>query len=180
MKLIPIYTENIKNRRNHTIFLDKKKRTTYKAFHKEEKINHTYYWIGFFIVIAIMRGIESIQLHIPTAVSFGKIGIGVILGMWADRVFYQKYIYEEMKEIYLTESMIEQYIDQGRKLFQFEIGIVVGCFLVFLVLALVFILDQSLVVLIFSLFFFVIFSAYVYRMPMARMKLYRKNNRERT
>ncbi|UOQ86793.1 hypothetical protein [Gracilibacillus salinarum] len=177
MKLIPIYTENIKNRRNHTIFLDLEKRTTYKALHKEEKTNHTYYWIGFFVVLAIMRAIESVQLHIPTVICFVIIGIGVILGAWAGRVFYQKYIYEEMTEIYLTESMVEQYIEQGKKLYQFEIGIVAGCFLVFLILALVFILNQSLVVLFFSLFFFLIFSAYVYRMPMARIKLYHGANR---
>lgn len=58
-KLVPIYTENIKGRQNHTIFIDKQTNLTYKAYHKEP--SQAIYWFGLFTVLAVLRGIQEVH-----------------------------------------------------------------------------------------------------------------------
>ncbi len=172
MKLIPIYTKIIKDGRNYTIFLDGKTRFTYKADHKDsgQDFLKPSYWIFIFTFIGVMRAIQGINLP------FSKIGtiIGVIvLGIISGKYFYKKFGYRDVKEIYLTESMIEDYIEKGKKVFKLEVWIAAISFVIFLILIISYYFTSSLALLIFSFFAFVFFIVYLNRLPKERIRLYK-------
>ncbi|MEC5425178.1 hypothetical protein QGM71_16960 [Virgibacillus sp. C22-A2] len=155
MKLIPIYTENVKGRQNYTIFIDKQTNLTYKAYQKEP--SQATYWIAFFIVLAILRGIQEVSISIS---NIGAIFIFLTLlisGIFSGIFFNKKYVYEEVREIYLTESMIKEYIERGKKGFKLEIRIAVISLLVVLILAFLFFITHGIILLI-----FLYFSLYIY------------------
>ncbi|MDE5416365.1 hypothetical protein [Alkalihalobacterium chitinilyticum] len=171
MKLIPIYTEIIKDRQNHTIFIDEKTRYTYKAFHKEP--SQSFYWIGFFSLLFFMRGIQQLNLTFSNYITFGLIIAVIVLGSISGKYYYKKFTYEEVREIYLTESMIEDYVEKGKKVFKLEMWIAAICLIGFLFSIILFFFTSSLVVLIFSFFALVFFNIFVYRLPKERIKLYK-------
>lgn len=170
-KLIPIYTENLKGRQNYTIFIDKQTNLTYKAFQKEPR--QATYWIAFFIVLAILRGIQEISITITNPVAILLFLILIVLGILSGKLYYKKIVYEEIKEIYLTESMIKEYIERGKRGFKLEIKIAVISLVVVLLLALLFFISHSIILLIFMFFTFVFFIVYLFRLPIERFHLYK-------
>ncbi|WP_208591431.1 hypothetical protein [Gracilibacillus suaedae] len=172
MKIIPIYTESKKNQQGHTIFIDEHTEKSYKALHKES--NQWVYWIGFFAILAIMRSIQSI--HIPLSlisiiIIFTSL---LVLTVLVSRIVYKHLFYEEVKEIYLTNTMIEKYIEDGKSVYKMEVWIAILSFLIFVILTIIFFINLSLVILIFSIFLFFIFCLMMKRLPLARIKLYHK------
>ncbi|MGP4040977.1 hypothetical protein ACTWP4_13925 [Gracilibacillus sp. D59] len=172
MKIIPIYTENKKNQQSHTIFMDEHTKQSYKAFHKES--NQWVYWIGFFAILAIMRSIQGV--HIPLSLFTITIIFIALLGLTilVSQIVYKQLFYEEIKEIYLTKPMIEEYIEDGKKIYKMEMWIAILSFLIFIILTIIFFITLSLVLLIFSIFLFFIFCLSIKRLPIARIKLYKK------
>lgn len=171
-KLVPIYTENIKGRQNHTIFIDKQTNVTYKAYHKEP--SQAMYWFGFFIVLAVLRGIQEVSIPTSSPVAFLIIISLFMLVFISVKLFYKKIVYEEVKEIHLTESMIEDYIERGKKGLQLEIWVAVISLIVVLLLALLFFVTYNIVLLIFMFFTFIFFTVYLFRLPVERFKLYKE------
>ncbi|MDY7224614.1 hypothetical protein [Halalkalibacterium halodurans] len=173
MKLIPIYTEIVKDRQNHTIFLDEKTRFTYKAYHKEP--SQRFYWIGFFSFLFFMREMQQLNLSFSNTVNIGLIIAVIVLGLISGKYFYKKFTYEEIKEIYLTESMIEDYVEEGERVFKLELWIAAICLISFLFLIILFIFTSSFVLLIFSYLALVFFKVYLYRLPKERFRLYKRS-----
>lgn len=174
MKLIPIYTENIKGRQNYTFFIDKQTNLIFKAYHKDNK-NQSIYGIGFVLVLAIFRYLKEVDLHFLDDFNLSIIIAVCIIGFFSAKFYYQKYAYEPIKEVYLTQTMLDEYIEKGRKVFILEIWIAIISLLIFLFLALLYYFTSSLVVLIFSLFDFWFLTMYLFRLPKERFMIYKKS-----
>lgn len=175
MKLIPIYTKIIKDGQNYTIFLDEKTRYTYKAYHKDSGPNF-FYWIGFVIVLYFLREIQEITFSFSNTINIGIIMAVIVLGIIAGKYYYKKFGYEDVKEIYLTESMIEDYIEKGRKVFKIDMWVIVISLIIFLSLIISFYITSSLVLLIFSFAALVFIRAYLFRLPKERIMLYKNSS----
>lgn len=170
MKLIPIYTQNFKERQNFTIFIDKQTNRTYKAYQKE--LSQKYFWIAFFPILALLRGIKDISPSISNLMVIlfilCLVGIGIISGM----LFYKKFVYEELREIYFTEAEVKDYIERGEKVFKLEVSIALISFCIVLLLVYLFFVFKNIVFLIFMFFSMIFFIVYLCRLPLERIKLY--------
>ncbi len=170
MKIIPIYTENKKNRQSHTIFLDQELNRSYKAFHKES--NQWVYWIGLFAVLAIMRGIQSFKIPLTLLPNILIFSAALGLTYYISRLVYKYMFYEEVKEVYLTDSMIEDYIDDGKTVYKLEIWLAIISFIIFVLLTILYFILMTLILFVFSVFLFFIFCLSLKRLSIARIKLY--------
>lgn len=171
MKLIPIYTENVKNEKNHTIFIDANTKLTYKAFHREA--SQTVFWLGFFGVIIALRGFQNISFTLSTTFLIFIFVALILIGIYVGALFYKKLVYQNITEIYLTQEKIEDYIDKGRKVLKIEIWVVSIIFIFFVLITSLFFVTKGLILLLLSFSSFVIFVALLYRLPKARFKLYK-------
>ncbi|WP_208591443.1 hypothetical protein [Gracilibacillus suaedae] len=174
MKLIPIYTEN-KRAHKYTIYVDIHTNYTYRIDHSND-MNKTGYWISFFAILAIMRSLQEISYTFSsmgkTIVVIAIILVGIILGS----LVYKKMIPKEIREIYLTQTMIEDYIQRGRKLIKQDIWIAVISLIIFLFLIFLFLFTSSFVLLTFAQFSFILFIAFMQRLPKERFALYKKSS----
>lgn len=172
INLIPIYTENERNKQNYTLLLDKRTNLVYKAYHK--KVNQLIYWITFAVTLAIIRGIEDVYLPIRGMFStllLILLGVGgVAIGLYC----YKKMAYEDVREIYLTETMIEDYLNNGKRTLRIEVWVTIIIFICFAVLLFLFVVSHWLVWLLFSFYVFVLFVVLLCRLPLQRFKLYKK------
>ncbi|WP_062050939.1 hypothetical protein [Bacillus sp. JCM 19034] len=172
MKIIPIYSESKNNQQGYTILIDEHKEKSYKAFHK--KSNQWVYWIGFFFTLAILRSIQDIHITISYTTSVIIYICLLVLTILISRVISKHFYYDEVKEIYLTKTMIEEYIEDGKSIYRIEVWIASISFFIFAILCTMFFINFSLVALLFSIVLFFIFCLSLKRLPLARIKLYKK------
>ena|SRR5690625_1180177 len=170
MKLIPIYTENVKDGKNYTIFIDEHTKLTYKAYHREA--SQTVYWLGFFAIIIILRGFQDISFTLSTTFSIFIFVALILIGFYVGSFFYKKLVYQNITEIYLTEEKVEGYIDKGRKILKLEVWVILIVFIFFVLITSLFFATKGLILLLLSFSTFVILVALFYRFPKARFKLY--------
>lgn len=167
--LIPFYTEKSKDTQAYTLFLDQKSKKVYKAYHK--KTSEVLYWIAFVLVLALLRILKDIYYPINTlsVILLFVIGtLSVVLGM-----YFYKIAYEEKKEVFLSEYMVERYIEKGKKVLKIEV-ITTSCILVgFIIVVLIFIVNNWLPLLLLSIFLLIIFVTLLCRLPVDRFKLHR-------
>ncbi|GLO65781.1 hypothetical protein [Oceanobacillus kimchii] len=168
MKLVPIYTLSIKNGTNYTIFLEQGSHLVYKAYHREP--GQKMYWLAFFTATILLRIIQEFTIDIPIIY---LIAIFMIGGYFMGRWILKKFAYKEMVQIYITPSMIEDYIEKGRKGFILEKRIIFFIFLLFLLLMFIFIISHLFNYLLISFFLYVILIILLHRFPIARFKLYK-------
>ncbi len=173
MDLIPIYTKNKKGRQQYTIFINKESNRSYKAFHREE--DQWLYWASFFGVLALLRGLQGIQT--PLSLIPNILLFTVLLGgsFCISRLIYTHRVYEKVREIYLTKQMIEDYIDEGKRIYKLEFWFAIIGFISFLILTIIYFLTLSMILLFFTLFLFFIFCIILQRLPITRANFYRSN-----
>jgi fatty acid desaturase len=71
--------------------------------------------------------------------------------------------------------MIEDYVEEGERVFKLELWIAAICLISFLFLIILFIFTSSFVLLIFSYLALVFFKVYLYRLPKERFRLYKRS-----
>lgn len=172
MDLIPFYTENIQDGQNYTLLFDEKKNQVYKAYHR--KVNQIIYLGAFVLTLALVRGIENIFLPINGLVSILLLiflGIaGIAIGVYC----YKKIAYQDIKEIFLTQSMIEEKIQQGKTTLRIEVWTTSITLLCFVVFSILFIISNWLVWLLVTFYLFILAIVLLSRLPIRRFKLIKK------
>ncbi|WP_035726417.1 hypothetical protein [Gracilibacillus boraciitolerans] len=121
-----------------------------------------------------MRSIQGTYIQISILPNILLSGALFGLTYFVSRLVYKHMFYEEVKEIYLTEPMIEDYIDDGKVVYKLEIWLAIISFIIFIMLTIVYFITLSLILLIFAVFLFLIFCLSLKRLSFARIKLYRK------
>lgn len=169
--LIPFYRDLSEGNKGYTLFLDRRSNQVYKSYHKGR--NNFIYWILFALVLILFRGMKNVYLPwnniviilivlLLTVVS-AVVGIGIYL-----------YYYKDLREEYFTDTMIEEYIEKGKKTFIKELITVIVVFLFVVLFAVLFIIYHWLIWLMFALFLFSMTVLGICGLPVGRFKLYKK------
>ncbi|WP_164216032.1 hypothetical protein [Virgibacillus sp. YIM 98842] len=167
--MVPIYARN-QDGRGYTIYLDTDTMRVYRSDHQET--NQYKYWIGFVVTIAFLRGLAEFNLPVSLLVKSAVVIVGVPISIFIGRAVYRKSV-QNMREIYPTKDMLEDYIVKGKSLMTKEIiiaGIILIVSLTFCFLYLVF---NFLMWLILSLMFFAIVGMFSKNITVKRWKLYK-------
>ncbi|MBU8790684.1 hypothetical protein NSA56_18100 [Oceanobacillus caeni] len=170
-KIIPIYGKKEKGKSGYTIFIDLHTKKVYRAFHKE--VSQSTFMISFFATIILMRFLTDVSLpdfHPFLILIFILTGasISVYIGM-----IIQKKFMGDLIEIYPSEPMVEDFIDEGSTLFKREVIIAAILLLVSVILVGLFIIYNWLVWLLFSFMSFAISGMMFNSLSIDRWKLYK-------
>ncbi|MEN1967637.1 hypothetical protein WMZ97_06100 [Lentibacillus sp. N15] len=172
VNLIPFYTENKQGQQNYTLLLDKKTELVYKAYHK--KTTQWVYWIGLVITLGILREMQDIFLPVTSLLGISLLillGIaGIVIGIYC----YKKMAYEEVREIYLTEDMIEEYLRKGKSTLRIEAWTTLIIFIGLVILSILFFVSHLFIWLLFAFYAFVLVVVLLCRLPIGRFKLIKK------
>ncbi|APC49582.1 hypothetical protein [Virgibacillus halodenitrificans] len=143
MKLIPFYRKQGKNIDQYTLFLDKRTKHVYKVYNRDE--NNILYWVAFVLVLAIFRAVSSIHLPVyhPIAV-VAYIMIGLIISITLGILVYKVY-YQDLKEVYLTEPELMEYIKRGKNSLKIEVWFTGIMFIFFILTILLFMMNYWIV-----------------------------------
>lgn len=173
-KLIPIYRKLNKEQVGYTILMDQQSKRVFKVDHVS--INQYKFWITWAMILAFMRAIKDISLPMNHPVYYlflvGLLGISAFIGRYK-----YKEVYQEKREVYYTDFLINQYINKGEANFRKEVKGTLVIFLIFVIFLILFFVFNWLPWLFFSLF---IFGTFVYAacgLPPARFKLYKKEEK---
>src|SRR5690625_193443 len=159
----------------HTLFLDLENNRVYKVIHNE--LNQTVYWLLFVLILAVLRAIESVSLSMDYPVLIiGLLVFEVIVGVFMGVAFYRSY-YKNLKEVFMTKSEIEDYIEKSRSQLKIEFWIVIVLFIITVISLLLFIIFKWLIWNLLTLISIFILILNRCRMSKKRIKLYSKNNK---
>lgn len=165
--LIPFYTEKSRDTQAYTLFLDQKSKKVYKAYHK--KTSTVLYWIAFVLALALLRILKDVYYPINTlnVILLFVIGaLSIILGL-----YFYKFAYEEKKEVFQSEYMVERYIEKGEKVLKIEVITTSCIFIAFIIVLLLFLFNNWLPMLLLAIALLIIFVTLLCRLPVERFKL---------
>ncbi|WHX26213.1 hypothetical protein QNH47_19105 [Virgibacillus halodenitrificans] len=143
MKLIPFYRQQGNNMDQYTLFLDKEENRIYKVNNRDE--NNILYWVAFVLVLAIFRAVSSIHLlvyHPIAIVAYIMIGLIIFITLG---IFVYKVYYRDLKEVYLTEPELMEYIKRGKKSLKIEVWLTGIMFILFTLTILLFLVNYWIV-----------------------------------
>lgn len=167
--MIPIYGKN-NNGRGYTIYLDIDSMRAYRSDNQE--VNQTKYWIGYFVTIIFLSVLTEISLPNTLLVKSSLVIVGVPISIFTGRIIYRKAV-NNVREIFPTKDMLEDYIAEGKSLMKKEL-ILVGIILTFsLMLCFSFLVINSFILLILAFIGFTIFGMLSCNMSIKRWKLYK-------
>jgi len=154
----------------HTLFLDLENNRVYKVIHKE--MNQTVYWLLFVFVLAVLRAIESVSLSMDYPIYIiGLLVFEVIVGYFMGVAFYRSY-YKNLKEVFMTENEIEDYIEKSRNQLKIEFWIVIVLFMITIISLLLFITFKWLIWNLLTLISIILLVVTMCGLPKERFKLY--------
>ncbi|KKE77968.1 hypothetical protein DTX80_16530 [Bacilli bacterium] len=170
-KLIPFYRYQKRDTQGYTLFLDVHSQRVYKVIHKEG--SGVAYWIAFALVLGIMRAIQDIHLPISNLVN---LIIVIVLGILSvlSGVFIYKNYYKDLKEIYPTKDMIEDYIYEAKGLLIKEVIVTIIVSIAVIVFFILFLVSYRLMWLLFSYLLLSGVVVAICGLPKARFELYKE------
>ncbi|WP_233879522.1 hypothetical protein [Virgibacillus halodenitrificans] len=173
MKLIPFYRKQGKNIDQYTLFLDKRTKHVYRVYNRDE--NNILYWVAFVLVLAIFRAVSSIHLPVyhPIAVVF-CIMVGLIISITLGIVVYETY-YRDLKEVYLTEPELMEYIKRGKKSLKIEVWLTGIMFILFTLTILLFLVNYWIVWYMVNITIGFLLTVLLCGLPLERFKLIKKS-----
>ncbi|MBD1221272.1 hypothetical protein [Virgibacillus halodenitrificans] len=173
MKLIPFYRQQGKNLDQYTLFLDKRTKHVYKVYNRDE--NNILYWVAFVLVLAIFRAVSSIHLLVyhPIAI-VAYIMIGLIISITLGIVVYKVY-YRDLKEVYLTEPELMEYIKRGKKSLKIEVWLTGIMFILFIFTVLLFLMNYWIVWYLVNITIGFLLTILICGLPPARFRLSKKS-----
>lgn len=167
--MIPIYAKN-QNGQSYSIYLDIDTMRVYRNDHGE--MNQTKYWVSFFAVFFILRELAKLNfpdvLLIKVLILLVTIPASILIGIAIHRKSHLN-----IREIYPTKDMLENYIESGKHLMKRELSMAVIILSISLFLAVLFIIFNWMAALIFSLFSFLILGMLSNNISLKRWKLYK-------
>ncbi|MGY0691201.1 hypothetical protein ACW2QC_00245 [Virgibacillus sp. FSP13] len=166
---IPIYANKDKGRLGYTVFLDIQTMKVYKAYHKE--ISQSVYWIGFIAALILMRSLTGVTIDSPfymIILILGGVTLSVLMG-----IYIHKNSAGSLKEIYLSNEMINDYLDEGKKRFKVELIFTLIVLLSSIVCIILFLLYHLLIWLLVSFILFLLIGALVCNFSKARFQIYK-------
>ena len=166
---IPIYAKSNQGKSGYTIYLDMVSKQAYRAHHKE--FSQSKYLIGFFTLLFIMRGLAELSLPDTLLVKSLILLIGVPTSIFLGKVLHRRSM-DELLEIYVSEYMLEDYIEQGKKLMIREIIATVIFLFIAITLGILFIMYNWLVWIAFSFITFIIVGVLINSLSIKRWKFY--------
>jgi hypothetical protein len=167
--MVPIYAKN-QDGRGYTIYLDTDSMRVYRSDHQE--VNQFKYWIGFVVTIAFLRILAEFNLPDSLLVKSIPVIVGIPISIFIGRMVYRKSV-QNMREIYPTKDMLEDYIAEGKSLMKKEIIIASIILIISLTFCFLFIAFNWLMWLILSLMFFTIVGMFSKNITVKRWKLYK-------
>lgn len=170
-KPMPIYGKSEQGKSGYTIYLDMNSKTAYRGHHKE--LNNTKLWIGFFLVLIFMRGLAEVSFPDTWLVKFIVIVIGVPVSILIGKVLQRNSI-DDLLEIYLSEYMLEDYIEEGKKMMIREIIVTIIILIIAIALCILFVVHNWLVWFAFSFMSFAIVGMLMNSLSIERWKFYKK------
>ncbi|MYL56704.1 hypothetical protein GLW20_04225 [Virgibacillus halodenitrificans] len=173
MKLIPFYRQQGKNIDQYTLFLDKRTKHVYKVYNRDE--NNILYWIAFVLVLAIFRAVSSIHLPVyqPIAV-VAYIMIGLIISITLGSLVYKVY-YRDLKEVFLTEPELMEYIKRGKNSLKIEVWLTGLMFILFILTLLLFLVNYWIVWYLVNITIGFLLTVLLCGLPPERFKLIKKS-----
>lgn len=149
-KLIPIYRKVDGNKRESTYFLDNQSRQVFKT---ENEKNDYKCWILWALILLLLRSIKTFHLSISNPITILIIiFLFVVSGSLA--VYKYKTTLKNKREVYVTQDLIEDYIDRGKVTLKSDIRVSIVMFLGFTTFIVLFMISQWLTWLLFALFLF--------------------------
>lgn len=167
--MIPIYGKN-NNGRGYTIYLDIDSMRAYRSDNQE--VNQTKYWIGYFVTIIFLSVLTEISLPNTLLVKSSLVIVGVPISIFTGRIIYRKAV-NNVREIFPTKDMLEDYIAKGKSLMIKEIMIASIFLIISLVSCFLFITFNWLMWLVLSLMFFAIIGMFSKNITVKRWWLYK-------
>lgn len=171
-RLIPFYRNLSNGGYGYTLFIDEDSNRVFKSYHKE--MNHSIYWISFAVVFILLRGMKNVFVPFNNPVVILIILLLTVVSAVIGISIYVHY-YKDIEEEYFTETMIEDYIEKGKKIFIKEVISVIFVFLFVILFAVLYLIFHWLIWLIFTLFLFSMTVLGICGLPIGRFKLYRRN-----
>lgn len=169
-EIIPIYGKSEKGGSSYTIYLDLSSQKTYKGDHRE--LNQANYWFAFFGGTIAMRTLAEISLPDTWLVKLLIIVIGIPISIFIGKISQRRSI-GDLREIYLYKYMLDDYLEQGKKLMMREIIFTLVILIIAIILCILFILHNWLVSIIFSFISFAIVGMLMNGLSIIRWKLYK-------
>jgi hypothetical protein len=169
-KPIPIYGKSEQGKSGYTIYFDMNSKKAFRGHHKE--LNSAKFWIGFFVFLIFMRGLAEINLPDTWFLKLIIIAVGIPLSIQIGKVLQRKSI-EDLREIYLSEYMLEDYIEEGKKMMIREVIVTTVILIIAIVLCALFILHNWLVWIAFSFLSFGILGMLINSLSIKRWKFYK-------
>lgn len=139
---------------------------------EHEKGNQYKLWITWAITLALLRVIKDISVSIYDPLSILIVVIFLAISTWIG-VFKYKDIYKDKREVYYTESLINDYKDKGRNILKKEVKTAVFIFAIFVLLMTLFLIYGWLIWLFFGIICFGTFIYSICGLPLDRFKLYK-------
>lgn len=170
-RLIPFYRDMSKGSKGYTLFLDKQSQRVYKVYHKNE--GGIKYWIAFFLVVALMEAIKNIHLPLSNPIYFGITFLLVVISGLIG-IYIYKFYYKDLREVYFTPSMVEEYIKRGKKQLKAEVITAIAMFIFLVLFAYLYLMNYWIIWLIFALFLVSMMALVLCGLPMERFKLCKK------
>src|SRR5699024_3008871 len=124
----PIYREVDPKAEGFTLLLDSQSQRVYKVIH--EKRNDYKFWIAWALVLAFLRGVESLQLSMGSSLNI-LIVIALLIISAGIGVYKYKESHKGGREVYYTQDMLEEYIEKGKNTLKGDIILSVIALLAF-------------------------------------------------
>jgi len=170
-KLIPFYRKLNSKQEGYTLLLDQQSEYVYKVEHKE--VNPYKFWITWALILSLLRSVKGMEMHMNNVKSVLIVFMAMILSGFIG-VYKYKEMYKAYREVYFTKDMIDYYMEKGRPLFKKEVITTVVIFIIFIVLAVLFLIYHLVIWLLFALLLFGLFTYCLCGIPLDRYKLYKR------
>ncbi|GIO23666.1 hypothetical protein [Oceanobacillus sp. J11TS1] len=172
-KLFPIYREVDQKAEGFTLLLDTQSQHVYKVTH--EKKSDYKFWIAWALVLALLKGIESLHLSMGSPLNILIVIVLLIISAGMG-VYKYKETHKGGREVYYTQDMLEEYIEKGKSTLKGDVIVSIIAFLVFSAFMALFLIYQWLIWLLFALFIFYLFSLQLCHLSPERIRLYRRRS----
>lgn len=168
-ELIPIYAKS-DGKLGYTIFVDLTSKKAFKGYHQE--YSQAKWWFGYFGLLFTMRALAEITLPDTWIVKALFIGLGIPISIFIGKILQKKLI-DYLTDIYLSEYMLDDYIQQGKKLMVREFVFAIVIFVIAIVLCILFLIHNWLGCIVFSFLSFTILGMLMNNLTIRRWKIYR-------
>src|SRR5690625_1299085 len=172
-KYTQFYAEMEKDKTPFTLFVDTKTAVVYRANNTSLSKSSNFIAIAFVLILLRLANGIPLSYDFPIYILFLTV-FSIVLGIGIGISFY-KSIQGELRSIDITKETMEEYIEKGRRMFKNELLITVIFMICSVLCIFLFLIYLSLIWLLASLFFNLLFGGFMCNLSFARYQVLFKN-----